>query len=665
MNMKVLRTLRYLLMLSCLLMGVVSVNAKVSISPIFSDHMVLQRDMKIPVWGWGEPGDNVGIKFMGQEVISDVNKEGFWKLELEPVAAGGPYTMTLMQDIDEVLTIKDVMVGEVWICSGQSNMNYPLKMASNASTEIADSNRPNIRLLKMKETINLQPVDTFESTGWLLSDTASSPNISAIGYMFIKELQEKLQVPVGLIHTCWGGTPVESWTSREALLTNSHVSAEVAQQEVRYITDMAKEKELYTKKLAEWDKYVQDHNAGYVDKKYIWADPQMKDNSWKTIKLPTVWEKAGYRDLDGITWFRKTVEIPKAWAGKELTLQYGVIDDRDICFFNGVKIGATWSYNQPRKYKIPGDYVHAGKNVIAVEVLDVGGKGGFKGTETEMFINLANDSTVKSINLAGDWKYQIGLDTKVIGPRPIPPDSPYQKSVLFNTMIHPLIPYAMRGVIWNQGSANAARAYQYRSLFPLLIQDWRRQWNRGDFPFYFVQLPNYDKILDQPGESDWAELREAQAMALALPNTGMAVTIDIGDVDIHPRNKIGFAKRLALIARAKTYGESLICASPQYDSMVIKGDKIQIHFKSVGGGIVTPQNQEVKGFAIAGKDRKFYWAKAELKVNTVIVSSDKVKKPVAVRYAWANNPICNLYNEIGLPVTPFRTDDWPGITMDE
>lgn len=371
-------------------------------------------------------------------------------------------------------------------------------------------------------------------------------------------------------------------------------------------------------------------------------------------------QEQGLAGFNGIVWFRKTIDIPANWANKELTLNVGVIDDNDFTYFNGVQVGHTEGWMTPRSYKIPKELVKKGKAVIAVRVMDTGGTGGINGSPGS--ISLQRSQT-DDMQLAGNWKYQVSLTMKDIPHMPVnTANEPNVPGFLFNAMLHPLIPYAIKGAIWYQGEANTGRAYQYRELMPLMIKDWRDRWG-CDFPFYMVQLANFTAQQTAPVDATWAELREAQTRTLHLANTGMAVTIDIGDAfDIHPKNKQEVGRRLALVARAQTYGEKIPYSGPMYDTYRIEGNKIRIYFKHTNGGLKTKNNEVLKGFTISGVDRKFHWADAVIDGNSVVVSSPEVSFPIAVRYAWADNPICNLYNGANLPASPFRTDDWQGIT---
>jgi sialate O-acetylesterase len=480
--------------------------------------MVLQRGVKVPIWGWAEPGEEITVSagWLSMRWIVTADRDGKWRFEMSPPKAGGPHEMTIRGK--NTVTIKNILVGEVWVCSGQSNMQMAVKQSANAEQETAAANYPNIRLFTVQRKVADQPQSDCVGS-WQACTPETVADFSAVAYFFGRELHKELDVPIGLIHTSWGGTPAEAWTKREVL----EAEADLAPIVQRYDDAVAKypqAKQEYEQKLAEW---------------------------------------------------KKAVEKAKADGEKP-----------------------------PRR---PGE--------------------------------------------------------------PFGPGHPHSPAGLYNAMIAPLIPYSIAGAIWYQGESNAGRAYQYRKLFPAMITNWRTDWAQDEFAFLYVQLANFMAQKEEPAESTWAELREAQLLTLALPNTGMAVIIDIGEAnDIHPKNKQDVGKRLALWALAKTYGRNITYSGPIYKSMQTEGNKIILHFNHVGGGLVVGGGGPLKGFAVAGTDHKFVWADAQIDGNSVVVTSGKVAEPVAVRYAWADNPVCNLYNKEGLPASPFRTDDWPGVTSD-
>ena len=392
------------------------------------------------------------------------------------------------------------------------------------------------------------------------------------------------------------------------------------------------------------------------------------DADWKTITLPGAWENSGiaeFSQFDGVAWFRREFDLPPGAQTENAVLHLGPIDDRDTTWINGVPIGGLDDYNAARVYAVPPNALKPGKNVIAVRVLDTGYAGGFNGKPEQMFLSIPN---APALSLAGAWKYKIGAPLTALKPVPAPPaNNPSYPTALYNGMIAPLVPYGIKGVIWYQGESNAGKAYQYRTLLPAMIGDWRTRWHEGNFPFYIVQLANFQQSNSNPGDNDWAELREAQSLTAAqVPNTGLSVTIDIGDAnDIHPKNKQEVGRRLALAALAQTYGRKIVYSGPVYKAMQVEDDKIRLTFAHVGGGMMAKGGGKLTGFAIAGDDHKFVWADARLDGNTIVVSAPQITHPVAVRYAWAVNPVCNLYNTDGLPASPFRTDTWPGITVNK
>ncbi len=501
-----------------LLAGAGAAFADVKLPAVIGDNMVLQQGGKVSIWGWADPDEEVmvGVSWHSMMWAVTADKDGKWSFKMNPPKVGGPYEMTLTGK--NTITIKNILVGEVWVCSGQSNMQMAVNRSANAEQEIAEAGYPKIRLFSVKRKVAEKPQSDCEGN-WTECSPETAPGFSAVAYFFGRELHKQLDVPVGLIHTSWGGTPAEAWTKREVLEANPDC-APILKRYDDAVARYPQAKKEHEQKLAEWKQATE-----------------------------------------------------KAKAEGE---------------------------NPPRRPRAP-----------------------------------------------------------------FGPGHPHSPAGLYNAMIAPLIPYGIQGAIWYQGESNAGRAYQYRTLFPGMIKNWRDDWGRGEFPFLFVQLANFMKVKPEPDESAWAELREAQSMTLALPNTGMAVIIDIGEADdIHPKNKQDVGKRLALWPLAGTYGKKLVYSGPIYKSMKLDGNSIILSFDHAGGGLVAKGEEQLKGFSIAGADRKFVWADAKIEGGTVVVSSDKVSEPAAVRYAWADNPVCNLYNQEDLPASPFRTDKWPGVTVD-
>ena len=634
----------------------------ISLLPLFTDNMVLQQKQDIPIWGTAEPGGEVVVTFNEQIKKAIADDDGKWKVSLSPVPAGGPYELVI-SGVD-TRTIKNVMVGEVWICSGQSNMEMAVESAGgkvdNSSEEVANANYPNLRLFTVEKEMANSEQDNFKSEGWKECSSKTIPGFSAVAYFFGRHLHNNLDVPIGLIQTAWGGTIVEAWTSGATLKRIPEFTEMVKYLESDETTN--EEKMVAAKKKhAEWPNKVEKILIDKGTLKHGFQNSNFNTDDWKTMKLPKIWEELGIY-IDGVVWFSKDINVPKSWKGEDLTLSLGKINDYDITWFNGKKVGRGVDVIESRNYKIPSSLVNIGQNRIVVQVLDLGNVGGLYGPSKDMKLTSEN----KSITLVGNWKYKIDPIKLVKNDFPEKQDQNTgvnRPTVLYNTMIKPLLPYGIKGAIWYQGESNAGRAYQYRNLFSSMIKDWRDVWGQGDFPFLFVQLANFMKAQPQPVEDAWAELREAQTMALELPNTGMAVTIDIGDAtDIHPTNKQDVGKRLALNALAKVYGNDIPYSGPMYKSMVVDGNKIRLKFSNTNAGLKIKGSNKLNGFSIAGKDKKFVWAKAKIEGDEVVVSNSKIDNPVAVRYGWAANPQCNLYNGANLPASPFRTDDWKGIT---
>ncbi len=631
-------------------------TADVRLPHIFGDHMVLQQGRPIPVWGWAEAGEKVTVTIEGNTASVAADAEGRWMVKLPALKAGGPCELTVKGN--NTITCTDVLIGEVWICSGQSNMEWPVSQTNNAEQEIANADLPQIRHFDVANTTAFTRQRDCNGA-WSVCSPQTVPGYTAVGFYFGRYLHKQLNVPIGLVNTSWGGTVAEAWTRAEALSTLPDFAGTLEQIE-KVAKDPEKVTREYQKQLADWNASVEKADKGSGSAGLKWAEPSLDISDWKDMELPQLWETV-IGDIDGVIWFRKTFKAPESWQGKELVVELGAIDDEDVTFLNGKKIGETTgegSYNKPRQYKVAADIVRTGDNVVAVRAYDYLLNGGFSGKSDQMKVYPVGQPE-KAVSLAGAWKYKIALDLATLPPRPRPPislENPNSPTVLYNAMIAPLVPYGIRGAIWYQGESNADRAQQYQVLFPTMIRNWRSDWGQGDFPFIFVQLANFMKVREDPSDSSWARLREAQLMTLSLPNTGMAVIIDIGQADdIHPRNKQDVGKRLALWALANIYGKTVVYSGPLFKYMDIVGNQAVIHFDHVGAGLVA-KDGPLKGFAIAGKDGRFVWADARIEGDALIVSSDKVAQPAAVRYAWADNPVCNLYNKDGLPASPFRTD---------
>lgn len=635
-------------------------EAKVKLPSVFGSNMVLQQQSKVPFWGDATPNIKVKIttSWNAKTVETMTDAAGKWKSSVSTPVYGGPYSIEISDGTK--LKLENVLIGEVWLCSGQSNMEMALAgwgKILNYEREIASANYPNIRLLHIDHQLSTRPLSDVKVKmgGWVACSSKTVAEFSAVAYFFGRNLLEKTNIPIGLINSSWGGTVAEAWTSGGTLKAMPDFSSKVKEMDETE-TDAGNKETKYNQDLAEWLKKVVDIDQGYKNGQAIWIETIYDDTEWETMKIPALWESEGLFNFDGVVWFRKTITIPSEWANKQLSLNLDKIDDEDITYFNGIEVGRGVGYDNSRNYVVPARLVKQGKAVVTIRVMDMSGGGGIYGDSAQLKLTLTDD---KSISLAGMWHYKMGLNLSDIPSAPKKLNDPNRPTVLYNAMIHPLVPFSIKGVIWYQGESNENRAYQYRELFPLLIKDWRKQWN-VNFPFYYVQLANYQN----PAPPVWPELRDAQLQTLHLENTGMAVAIDVGDMnDIHPKNKQEVGRRLALIAQANLYDLKIPYSGPIYKTYIVEGNSIRIKFHHVDGGLKTMNNEPLQGFEIAGLDHQFHWAVAKIVDKDIVVSCEDVEYPIAVRYAWADNPICNLYNEANLPASPFRTDDWPGLTF--
>jgi len=650
----------FILMLFISFLSIKKLEAKVKLPSVFSNNMVLQQQSKVPFWGDATPNKKVKIttSWNAKTIETMTDASGKWKTTVSTPVYGGPFTIEITDGTK--LILENVLIGEVWLCSGQSNMEMPLAgwgKVLNYEQEISRANYPNIRLLHVTKALSTLPLNDVEvkMDGWVTCSPQTISEFSSVAYFYGRALSENLNVPIGLINASWGGTVAEAWTSGGTLKTMPDFTNKVTEM-ARLSAEASALQAKYNQDLAMWQKQVVDTDQGYKNGLPIWIDTSLDVTEWKTMKIPSLWENEGLHNFDGVVWLHKTITIPADWSNKPLTLNLDMIDDEDITYFNGLEVGRLNGYDKPRTYSIPAKLVKSGKAVITIRVMDMSGGGGIYGDSAQIKLSLEND---KFISLAGVWHYKIGLNLADISSAPKNLNDPNSPTVLYNAMIHPLVPFTIKGVIWYQGESNENRAYQYRELFPLMIKDWRKQWG-FNFPFYFVQLANYQN----PAPPVWAELREAQLQALHLENTGMAVAVDIGEAnDIHPKNKQEVARRLALIAMANLYDKKIACSGPIFEKYTIEGNTIRLKFNPVDGGLKTKNNEALKGFEIAGLDHQFHPADAQILGNDIVVSCNQVENPIAVRYAWADNPICNLYNGSDLPASPFRTDDWQGITF--
>ena len=626
-------------------------NANVRMPLVFSDGMVLQRNKQIPIWGFADANESVEVHFNKQIKKTTADKNGKWTLNLSPEKAGGPFELIIIGK--NKITIKNVLVGEVWICSGQSNMEFQVFKTMNSEKEIADANYPMIRHFGVAQDLSGTPKDDLKQGKWEEANPTNVGNFTAVGYYFARKLYSELKIPIGIINTSWGGTNVETWTSREAFEKSDEFKSMIANVPTVDINAIF---ETYKKSVLDNLKKVQGFEVSMENEEQF-KNANFQDKNWPEIKAPSLWENQQIGNIDGIVWMRKTIILTAEQAKKEAVLHLAKIDDEDKTYVNGVEVGTNNLWDAKRIYKIPANVLKEGTNVIAVRITDYSGGGGIYGDVEDLKIDFKDTN----LPLDGLWKFNVIKVRIEVSPNSYP-------SLLYNAMVNPLVPYAIQGALWYQGEANVWRAKQYKKAFPLMINDWRSKFKQGDFPFYFVQLSTFDEFGGNSEKgSRWAELREAQSETLKLPNTGMAVTTDIGNAkDIHPTNKQDIGLRLAAIAMNNIYGKKQVHSGPTYKSQEIKGNQIILTFDNIGSGLSTPNNDELKGFEIAGADKVFHSAKAIIKDNKIIVSSDQVQNPVAVHYGWADDDTnINLFNKEKFPASPFRTDNWEMVTENE
>lgn len=632
---------------------------QVKLARIFSDHVVLQRQQPIPVWGWAKPNEKITVTLANQTQSGKADAGGKWLVRFSPLEAGGPHMLSAVAKSGKA-EISDVLIGEVWLCSGQSNMEWPVRAADNYQAEKKNANFPQIRHFNVPHELEVLPQADLKGGEWKVCSPETVGDFTAVGFFFARELARKLNVPVGLLHSSWGGSQVEGWLSKEAMLSNSELRP-VAQklpnnwQQADSIVDYK-----LRKQLLKGDNLYLTAND---EQKYL--DPSYDFSGWRKADPFGQWDWKGMQGYRGQGYITRSVDIPADMVGRVTTLGLAENDSRNEIYINGKKV-YDGTQEGTRKIQLPANSWKAGQNQLLVKygnAVKLPWYGlGLMGSPNDLYV--ADDS--QRISLAGgDWRMMPAFAEKHTYTH-------FMNNVattIYNAMIAPLVPFAIRGTLWYQGESNAGRAYQYRQSFPLLIQDWRNQWGTvgkpSDFSFYFVQLSSYGGNQSSNQGSGWAELREAQTMTLQVPKTGMAVTTDVGNPkDIHPTNKQDVGRRLAAIALKQDYGQNIPYSSPMYDQVSFQGDKAVISFKHTNGGLtVKDKYGYLKGFEIAGDDKVFYYAKAEVQGDKVIVSHPKVTKPAAVRYAWTDSPDeANLFNGAGFPANPFRTDTWPEVT---
>jgi sialate O-acetylesterase len=668
---------------ACLL--AVSARADVALPALFGPHCVLQRGPRVPIWGQAAPHEPVTVSIGGQSVQAEADDRGRWRTALD-LADAGPGPFELVVTGRNRLVVPDVAIGEVWVCSGQSNMDWSVARTRGAAATIAASANPDLRVFTPVRQFSDHPLDSIEGQ-WQRAGPDATGGFPAVGYWFGRDVQAALHRPVGLVHLSWGGSPVESWTSQAALDTDPELKAGAARVLAQY-RQYQKDLRAYVAAYDAWEKAYWRQGPAPADPRQF-AAPDASTEGWQPVSLPGSLGESGLPDA-GAVWLRRTFTITPQMAIGPLFINLGILRDFDSFYVNGVKVGETSPQTggaaSPRTYYMEVNAVRPGPVTLALRLVAPAGGAAVMGPDTAFNID--------TVTLAGTWlakpEYalpELSADGRAAYPAPMAA-APYPFRVptwLFNGMIHPALGYAMRGVVWYQGEDNAPRAFQYRKAFPLMIEDWRRRWGEGAFPFYFCQLPKFGPVAAQPQDSLWAELREAQTRTLALPHTGEAVLIDLGEPgDIHPRNKIPVGDRLARLALARTYGMKIVDSGPVFAGMTVEGDALRIRFRHTEGGLVVhalpssyrpmtvvaltrplvlpAPDSQVQGFAVCGPDRRWVWADATIDGSDVVVRAPGIAHPQAVRYAWADSPVCNLFNGAGLPAAPFRTDDYPGLS---
>ena len=620
------------------------------VSGIFGDNMVLQRGKPDTIWGWSQPGDNVRVEIGGHTAVGAAGSDGRWQVEINPPKAGGPYALKISGR--ESVELKNVMVGDVWLCGGQSNMQLPLRFTLNGEDEVKAANFPEIRYFTVADHVAYHKNNVVEGSWKVVSpDTAGS--LSAVAYYFARKLQPEIHVPIGLVVDAVGGTPSEAWTSADALKPLHDFDVPLSQVE-----------QLAAAGAPEYGNYIMhwydEFDAGLKEK---WFAPELNDSDWKTVNVPGGFAELGVPDMPAVAWFRKEIDVPSPVPDGRAMILLGSIERMDTVYINGTLVGASSWVENPRAYFVRPGVLKPGKNLIAIRVFKTKPDGGFMAKPDELHLVLGDKT---SIALAGEWKAKLSVDARPPHALPAAWESwPVMPTVLYDGMLAPVAPLAIRGAIWYQGEQNSPRGYQYRKILPAMIGDWRNVFGQGDFPFFIVSLPRFSPHSAVPIDDGWADIRESQAIAAAtVPDSCLVVTIDTGEADnIHPKLKEPVGDRLAFCALARSYHKHVAYAGPTLKSVDRRPAEIRLRFAHTEGGLVL-KGAKLGEFSIAGEDRKFHWANARISGNAVIVSSSDVAHPREVRYAWQSNPEATLFNGAGLPASPFRTDTWPLITED-
>lgn len=630
-----------------LVLSTAGVLADVSLPRLLSDGAILQRDKPLTIWGWADEGEKVSVTFANKQ-LSTIAKDGRWSVTFPAFKAGGPYELRV--NGKNQLIRKDILLGDLWIAAGQSNMELPLNRVKYQYPGLIESTRqPNIREFNVPVAYAFKgPLQDYTQGQWKTATPENMATFSAVGFFFMEKLHAENKVPIGLVTLPVGGSPAEAWVSESVLQKYPHF-----QQKLQPFKDDAHVQATITNDKANSDKWYADLGAADVGLKNNWQQEKLDTGDWKSLQVPGFLKEQGSDFTNGSLWVRKTLELTAAQAAKKATLWLGCIVDGDQVYVNGQLVGQTGYQYPPRIYAVPSGILKAGSNSIAIRITSYTANAGF--VKDKRYALLLGEGMLgdEQIDLKGEWKYQIAARAGAMQPTTT---LQYLPSSLFNAKLAPALPLEVKGVIWYQGESNVGRAEEYKNLMVDLVNDWRAQFNDKNLPFVYVQLANFLPAVKEPGESGWAELREAQRELLSMKNTAMAVAIDVGEWnDIHPLNKQVVGERLALGALKVAYGKkSLLASGPSLKRVKARGNKLELSFSDVGKGLEV-KGEQLGHMAIAGADKKFVWAKAEVKKDKVIVWADTVAEPKWVRYAWADNPEgANLYNSAGLPASPFE-----------
>ncbi|MDR7331244.1 sialate O-acetylesterase [Roseateles asaccharophilus] len=640
-------TSKFRLPLLLLALAAASAQADVRLATVFGEHMVLQREQPIRLWGWAAPGKTLAVELAGKKASATAGADGRWAATLPALKAGGPHRLSVSGDGS--IELKDVLIGDVWLLGGQSNMEWPLAQTDTGAQEIASPQNAQLRHLRVPLRASLQPEANIAPASWVVAEAGSVADFSAVGYHFARQMQAVQGVPIGLLNTAWGGSHLETWMRRELTAQDPALAAAVKALPATGDDFVRQRRDLIEGRVKAWQPGL----AWGVDAS-AWSATGDIDTDWPTLKAPGVWEGQGLPDVDGIVWLRRKIELSAAQAAGAAQLLLAKVDDCDEVWVNGQKVGGQCGYDQARAYALPAGVLRAGANWIAVRVTDTGGGGGFDGDAAALRL----DTAAGAVSLAGTWRARV--EQPRVATAPTANDAP---TLAHNGLIAPLQGLSFRGVLWYQGESNTGRAAAYAGDFQKLIADWRAQFHNPKLPFFFVQLASFLPLQNnRPGQGGWAELRDAQSQALKLPHTGMAVAIDVGDaVDIHPRNKRALGHRLSQLALHELGLRAAPATGPQLAKTELRGAEVWLHFKHTAGGLRTAKAGEpLRGFLLAGADRRFVPATARIVGDAVVLSSADVKSPQAARYAWVDNPSeSNLTGADGLPAAPLRSDAWP------